>query len=43
VELRETLGEDDFEAAWAAGAAVSPLDLVSLMPEIDVDSAGVFS
>jgi hypothetical protein len=33
-ELRGRLGDSAFEAAWDEGAAVSPLDVLTLMPDI---------
>jgi hypothetical protein len=33
-ELRARLGDGAFEAAWNEGAAISPLDVMTLMPEI---------
>lgn len=32
-ELRERLGETAFERAWAEGSAISPLDVMTLMPD----------
>ncbi len=37
-ELRETLGEEAFEAAWNEGAAMSPLDVMTLMPDVTLPS-----
>lgn len=39
-EIREKLGEETFDAAWAEGGAISPLDVMSLMPDIEAPSPG---
>lgn len=37
-ELEESLGEEAFQAAWDEGAAISPLDVMSLMPNVELPS-----